>query len=159
MNRMAAYALMACLVLVFLGTVLCQVLIPYQANLVAADFPEAGSLVVPYSAAAIAFVVCVQISLVMVWLLLGKVVNRSIFTDGALIPVNVIIWCVITATALSAVVLLFMGFGPDYSTGGGAGLFMLACVVGGTALALLMVVMRGLLKAAIEDRTELSEVI
>jgi len=150
---------MACLVLVFLGTVLCQVLIPYQANLVAADFPEATSLVVPYSAAAIAFVVCIQVSLAMVFWLLGKVGNQTIFTNAALRPVSVIIWCIVIATGLSLAVLLYMCFGPEYATGGGAGLFMLACVVGGTALALLMVVMRGLLRAAIEDRNELSEVI
>jgi len=159
MNRTAAYALMACLVVVFLGTVLFQVIIPIQAKAVAADFPEASPLVVPYSAAAIAFVVCIQVALLMVWRLLGMVVGRSIFTPGALRPVGVIIWCVIAATALSAVVFLFMCFGPEYATGGGAGLLMLACVVGGTALTLLMMVMRGLLRAAVEDQAELSAVI
>ena len=37
--------------------------------------------------------------------------------------------------------------------------YLAACVVGGLAFVLLMVVMRGLLVAAIADRTELDEVI
>ena len=37
--------------------------------------------------------------------------------------------------------------------------YLAACVAGGLAFALLMVVMRGQLKSAIADRTELDEVI
>ena len=44
--------------------------------------------------------------------------------------------------------------------GGGPAIYYLsACVAGGLALVLRMVVMRGLLKPAIADRTELDEVI
>jgi hypothetical protein len=37
--------------------------------------------------------------------------------------------------------------------------FMVACIAGGLAFVLLMIVMRGLLESAIADRTELDEVI
>lgn len=37
--------------------------------------------------------------------------------------------------------------------------YMSACVVGGMAFVLLMIVMRGLLESAVADRSELDEVI
>jgi hypothetical protein len=50
--------------------------------------------------------------------------------------------------------LAFVGVG-----GPGAVLGLAACLAGGLAFVLLMVVMRGLLESAIADRTELDEVI
>jgi hypothetical protein len=50
-----------------------------------------------------------------------------------------------------------LGFVPG---GGGPMIYYLgACVAGGLAFVLLMVVMRGLLESAIADRTELDEVV
>ena len=50
---------------------------------------------------------------------------------------------------------------PDLRTRGGGPTiyFMIACIAGGLAFVLLMIVMRGLLESAIADRTELDEVI
>jgi hypothetical protein len=81
-----------------------------------------------------------------------------IFTRRALRWVDVIIACAVVATVLSAGVLIHMlSFVPG---GGGPTIyFMVACIAGGLAFVLLMVVMRGLLESAIADRAELDEVI
>ena len=97
-------------------------------------------------------------ALLVVWRLLSLVDSGVIFTGRALRWVDVIIACAVVATVLSAAVLVHMlRFVPG---GGGPTIyFMLACIAGGLAFVLLMIVMRGLLESAIADRTELDEVI
>jgi hypothetical protein len=155
MNSITIRLLRVLLVVMLLGTVLAQVLLPVQASEVGTRFPEVAHLVVPYSVAAILFVGCGQVALLVVWRLLSMVNRRVIFTRRALRWVDVITACGAVATVLSAGVMLhliaFVGSPIVY--------FVAACVVGGLASVLLMVVMRGLLEAAIADRTELDEVI
>ena len=121
-------------------------------------FPEVAHLVVPYSVAAILFIGCGQVALLVVLRLLLLVDGGVIFTRRAVRWVDVILACAAVATVLSAGVLIHMlGFVPG---GGGPMIYYLAaCVAGGLAFVLLMVVMRGLLESAIADRTELDEVI
>lgn len=158
MNLLARRLLPVALVILLLGTILAQVLVPVQASQFGARVPEVAYLVVPYSAAAILFIACVQVALLVVWRLLGLVNAGVIFTRRALRWVDGIIWCAVVATVLSATVLVHMlAFVPG--GGGPTILFMIAAVAGGLAFMLLMVVMRGLLEAAIADRTELDEVI
>jgi len=158
MTKFASRLLRVALVVLLLGTVFVQVLVPVQATMVGTSIPEVAYLVVPYSLAAILFIVCVQVALLVVWRLLSLVDGGVIFTGRALRWVDVIIGCAVVATVLSIGVLVHMlRFVPG---GGGPTIyFMAACVVGGLAFVLLMVVMRGLLEAAIADRTELDEVI
>src|SRR5664279_1925402 len=158
MNTFARRLLRVALVVILLGTVLAQVITPVLASEEGKTFPEVAYLVVPYSVAAILFIGCGQVALLAVWRLLSLVDRRVIFTRRALRWVDVITACAAVATVLSAGVWIHMlGFVPG---GGGPMIYYLAaCVAGGLAFVLLMVVMRGLLVSAIADRAELDEVI
>jgi len=158
MNTLAIRLLRVALVVLLLGSVLAQVLVPVYASEVGTRFPEVAYLVLPYSVAAILFIGCGQLALLAVWRLLSLVDGGVIFTLGALRWVDLITACAAVATVLSAGVLIHMlGFVPG---GGGPMIYYLAaCVAGGLAFVLLMVVMRGLLVSAIADRTEIDEVI
>jgi hypothetical protein len=158
MTKFASRLLRVALVVLLLGTVLAQVLVPVVASQVAKTFPEVEYLVVPYSVAGIIFIACGQVALLVVWRLLSMVDGGVIFTRRALRWVDVIIACAVVATVLCVGVLIHMlGFVPG---GGGPMVYYLAaCLAGGLAFVLLMVVMRGLLLSAVADRTELDEVI
>ena len=158
MNQLARQLLRVALVVLLLGSVLAQVVVPAYASEVGTRFPDVAYLVVPYSVAAILFIGCGQVALLVVWRLLSLVDGGVIFTRRAVRWVDVITACAAVATVLSAGVLIHMlGFVPG---GGGPMIYYLAaCVAGGLAFALLMVVMRGLLVSAIAVRTELDEVI
>jgi peptidoglycan/LPS O-acetylase OafA/YrhL len=108
--------------------------------------------------AGILLIGCGQVALLAVWRLLSMVNGGVIFTRRALRWVDVITACAAVATVLSAGLLIHMlSFVPG---GGGPTIYFLAaCVAGGLAFVLFMVVMRGLLESAIADRTELDEVI
>lgn len=158
MPRLVAVLLRMVLVVLLLGALLAQVLLAVEANAVGHEYPEVESLVVPYSTAAIVAVALVQVALCAVWRLLSMVTGDQVFTVQALRWVDIIAACAAGATILSAVVMVHLIFIVQI---GGPGVFLglAACVAWGTALVLLMVVMRGLLRAAISDRSELAEVI
>ncbi len=158
MTRLASRLLRVALLVLLLGSVLAQILVPVYASQVGARFPEVDYLVVPYSVAAIVFIGCGQVALLVIWRLLSLVDGGVIFTRRAVRWVDVIVACATIATVLSIVVLIHvLGFVP----GGGGPLvyYLAACIAAGTAFVLLMVVMRGLLLAAVADRAELDEVI
>lgn len=158
MNALTGWLLRVVLVVLLLASVLAQVLVPVSASQVGTTFAEVAYLVVPYSVAAILFIACGQVALLGVWRLLSLVNGGTIFTSRAMRWVDVIVLCAAVATALTAVVLTHMlGF---VSEGGGPmAYYLAACIAGLLASVLLMVVMRGLLVAAIADRTELDAVI
>jgi hypothetical protein len=158
MTKLAIRLLRVALVVLLLGSVLVQVLLPVLAYEEGRNFPEVAYLVVPYSVAGILFIGCGQVALLVVWRLLSMVNGRVIFTRRARRLVDVITACAAVATVLTAGVMIHMlGFVPG---GGGPIIYLLAaCIAGGLAFMLLMVVMRGLLESAIADRTELDEVI
>ena len=158
MNMLARQLLRVALVVLLLGTVLAQVLLPVFASEEGGIYPELAYLVVPYSVAGILAIACGQVALLVVWRLLSMVNGGVIFTRRALRSVDVITACAAVATVLWAGpmihLLFFVGVG-----GPGVVLGLAACLAGGLALVLLVVVMRGLLESAIADRTELDEVI
>lgn len=158
MNQLARRLLRVALVVLLLGSVLVQVLVPVYASEFAKRVPEVAYLVVPYSVAAILFIGCGQVALLVVWRLLSLIDDGAIFTRRAVHLVDVIVACAAVATALAAAVLIHMlGFVPG---GGGPMIYYVAaCIVGGLAFVLLMIVMRGLLLSAVADRAELDEVI
>ena len=90
MNMLASRLLRVALVVLLLGTVLAQVLVPVYASEVGTRFPEVAYLVVPYSVAAILFIGCGQVALLVVWRLLSLVDGGVIFTRRALRWVDVI---------------------------------------------------------------------
>jgi hypothetical protein len=155
MNSLAIRLLRVALVVLLLGSVLVQVILPVYATEVATIHPEVAYLVGPYSAAAILFVGCGQVALLVVWRLLSMIGGRVIFTRRAVRWVEVMIGCAVVATVLSAGVMIhvvaFVGSPVIY--------VLAACVTAGLAFVLLMIVMRGLLESAIADRAELDEVI
>ena len=157
MPKFASRLLRVALVILLPGTVLAQVLVPVVASQAAKTFPEVEYLVVPYSVAGILAIACVQVALLVVWRLLSMVDGGVIFTRRALRWVDVIIACAVVATVLCAGPLIHLlavhGGGPGIVLG------LAACLAGGLAFVLLMIVMRGLLVSAIADRTELDEVI
>jgi hypothetical protein len=158
MNTYAIQVLRIALLVLLLGSVLVQLLVPLLASQEATLFPEVAYLAVPYSVAAILFIACGQVALLAVWRLLSLVRNGAIFTRGALRWVDLITACAAVATALGAGVLFHLvyivgAYNAVLSLG------LAACLVGGLAFVLLMVVMRGLLQSAITDRAELDEVI
>ncbi len=158
MNVIAVRLLRVALVVVLLGSVLAQVLVPVFGNEEERIFPELAYLVVPYSVAGILVVACGQVALLVVWRLLSLVEGGVIFTHRALGWVDVITACGAVATVLSAGVLIhLLAFvGAHHAT---LVVALAGVLAGGSAFVLLMVVMRGLLKSAVADRTELDAVI
>ena len=137
-HRTAARAAQVILVVLFLGTVVAQLLIP----LVAA---EAGRL---YP----------EVALVAVFRLAGLSAGGRVFARGALRWVDVVIGAALAVAALSAGVWVHLIL-IEATGGPGALLALTFVVVASLGVALLMAVMRGLLAAAIADRAELAEVI
>ena len=157
MTVLARHLLRVALVGLLVGTVLAQVLVPVIASEAGTTFPEVAYLVVPYSVAAILFIGCGQVALLVVWRLLSMVGGGVIFTRRALRWVDVITVCAAVATVLSAGVLIHLLV--LVGVGGPILYYLAACVVGVLAFVLHMVVMRGLLESAIAFRSELDEVI
>ena len=124
MNKLARQLLRVALVVLLLGSVLAQVLVPVFASEAGRIFPEVAYLVVPYSVAAILFIGCGQVALLVVWRLLSMVNGGAIFTRRAVRWVDVITACGAVATVLSAGVMIHMlGFVPG---GGGPRVYLLA---------------------------------
>ena len=157
MSELTIRLLRVALVVLLLGSVLGQVLVPVFASRAATTFPEVEYLVVPYSVAGILVIACGQAALLVVWRLLSLIESQVIFTRRAVRWVDVIAICGAVATVLSAGVLTHLlvvhGGGPGVILG------LAASVTCGVTFVLLMIVMRGLLEAAIADRSELDEVI
>lgn len=158
MNKIAVRLLRAALLVLLLGSVLAQVLVPVFGTMEESSFPALAYLVVPYAVAGIIVIACGQVTLLVVWRLLSLVDGGVIFTRPALRLVDVITACGAIATVLSAGVLIhLLAFvGAQHPT---IVLGLVAVLAGGSAFVLLMVVMRGLLESAIADRAELDEVI
>lgn len=158
MNTSKTLPLRVALVLLLLGLLLIQVLVPIVATDVGLGSPEVAYLVFPYSVLGILSILAVQIAVVTVWVLLTMVGNGRIFTDRALPRVDAVTICLAVATLLSCGVMIHVLF---YVGVGGPGVVLSlgACLIGGIALVLLMTVMRSLLAAAIANRAELDQVI
>ena len=152
-------ALRGGIVVTGLGTVLGQALvIPVVAADQAAMWPEVAHLRWPYTAAAVAAVACVQMALVAIWALLAKVEHDEVFTDRAFAWVDLIISGAVAATALAAGMAAHLLFVEGVG-GPGVVLGLGAVLVGGSTFALLMTVMRGLLRTATNMCRELAEVV
>lgn len=152
-------ALWFLLVGLFAGSVLAQLAVPVVAREQGDLYWEVEHLVMLYSILGILAIVCAQIALVAIGRLLLMVADGDIFSSPALRWVDAIIWCGVAATvfclAVPAHLILFEGGigGPSVA------LFAMVVLTLGAAFALLMLVMRGLLQSAIDNRAELSEVI
>ncbi|MEU6860348.1 DUF2975 domain-containing protein [Glycomyces sp. NPDC046736] len=115
-----------------------------------------------YTIAGILGIACVQVVLVAAWVLLGMIERDAIFSIRSFRWVNVIIWATLVATGLSFAVtvhLLFVDIPVDEMTTIGMFGSMALCTGTGAVIAMLLVIMRGLLRKATLLQSEMSEVI
>jgi uncharacterized membrane protein len=159
MTRLMLTLLKALISVLFAVGLLAQaVFIPWFAWASAQDFPEVDYLAIPYAALGIATVACVQVILVVTWRLAGMVEGERILDASALRWVTVMVRSAGVATALVAIVAIdatfIEGLGP---------ITVPVALICGTiavgAFALILVVMRGLLKTAVQHKVELDEVV
>lgn len=158
MHRTAISILKALIVALIALLLICQVLVvPKVAEQMIERSPRLGYLEVPGIVVTVAFLLCVQAALVCVWMLLTLVRASSIFRDDAFIYVDVILGIVCLAT------LIIVGSFATVTVAGVASPSVtILCALGfivGLGLALLIVVLRGLLRKASQLERDLSEVI
>jgi hypothetical protein len=154
MSQLVIRALRALLILIALGALTAQGVITF----VVATHPEVDPTdrAVAYSVVAVAAIACLEVALVALWVLLSRVRQGAIFDERAFRWVDVISVAGLVAAVLVAALCMHVGEVDDAPglilIGGGIG-------IGGVAFALLMVVMRGLLRSATVFRRELDEVV
>jgi hypothetical protein len=116
-----------------------------------------------YTVVGILGVACVQVALVALWMLLAMVERDSIFSMRAFRWIDTIIGAALVATLLAFAMAAHLTFAPTRRADGmdmlSLWLFSIACVGVGVAFAMLMVVMRGLLRKATDLETEMAEVV
>ncbi len=145
------------LVVLFGVLVLFQVMsLPGQFAYMAQQDPEHAYLRWPATAVAVFWVLCVEAVIVCTWKLLTLVKHDRIFSEASLAWVNGIVWAIAAAWVVLVGVLLYVGVNADDP---GLPLLLFLLTVGVTVLALLMVVMRALLRQATTLRTDMEAVI
>lgn len=160
MTKLAVVTSQILLVLLFVAALAVQALILPGVAAQSRDLnPQVGYLYAPFLVMCIAVVACGQVVLASVWMLLRLVDRDRIFTKRAFVWVAIMIAALLLSTVLAAVmfvitnVILQLG-GPPLLTLG-----LLAVMVGSTALALVLVALRGLLRKASDHAAYLEEVV
>lgn len=156
-ERRAVLPLRVFLVVLFAVLILFEVMsLPGQFAHMAETTPDAAHLRWPLTAVSIYWVVCIQVVVVATWKLLSLVESDRIFTEASLVWVDVILGAIAAAWAMLVVVLVLVGVGADDP---GLPLLLFLVVVVVTVAALLMVVMRALLRQATSLRSEMDTVV
>jgi hypothetical protein len=154
MSRVVIRVLRALLVLLATGCLGAQTVIVF----VVATHPETDltDRAVAYALLGVAAIACVEVALVALWVLLSMVRRAAIFDERAFRWVDTITVAGLVAAVLVAALCAHVGELDD-----APGLILIGggVAVGGAAFALLMVVMRGLLRSATAFRRELDEVV
>ncbi|MFC3998137.1 DUF2975 domain-containing protein [Nocardiopsis sediminis] len=140
------------------------VVIPGAAAEQVALFPPYAPYATSYITLSILGVACVQVALVGVWMLLAVFRRDAVFTPKAFLWVDVIIGATLVATLLTAGVAVHLTVGDVPSANGAmgaVGAMGTAVVLTGTgaAVAMLLFLMRGLLRKAMDLQTEMAEVV
>lgn len=132
-------------------------MIPAVAGATAMQNPDLAYLRVPGIIGGVLFLALVQVVLLCIWKLLSLVRGEKIFSSQAFRYVDVIIGAMVIAAVLLAasIVVIYAARAVN------PGILLLGIlgVVVGIALALLVVVMRGLLRKALELEQDMSEVV
>jgi hypothetical protein len=145
------------LLLLFLVLVPFETLsLPGQFRHMAQESPDLAYLRWPMTAVTVFWVVCVQVVIVCTWQLLTLVKRDRIFSEASLRWVDTIVWAIVAAWLTLLGVFLYLGFKADDP---GLPVLLFLMLMGVTVLALLMVVMRALLRQATTLRTDLAGVI
>lgn len=147
--------LIAVMLLLLLASQL--LVIPEVARITAIRNPDVAQLEVPGIIGAIIFLALVQVTLLCVWRLLSLVRAERIFSADAFRYVDIILWALAAAGALIAVSYVVIVASRAVSLS--LTLLAILGVVVSAALALLVVVMRGLLRKALELEQDMSEVV
>lgn len=156
-ERRAVTALRVLLVVLLGVLVLFQVMsIPGQFAHLAQEHPDQAHLRWPLTAVFVFWLLCVEVVVVCTWRLLTLVARDRIFTDAALVWVDLIVGAVGAAWVVLVGFFLWVGFGAD-DPGLPLLLFLVTVVV--TVVGLLMIVLRALLRQATSLRTDLEAVI
>lgn len=129
------------------------------------NFPPYEPFAVPYATVAILGVACVQVALVAMWMLLGMIGRKAIFSPRAFRWVDVVIGSSVAATLLAlgaAGHLMFASIpeppGQDMALLGALGAAVV-CVGAGAAFSMLVVILRGLLRKAADLQDEMAGVV
>lgn len=158
-GRSTILALRVLLVVIMVGGLVGQLwFFPTLAGELARTYPELEWLEGPLLAVVVLVILGAQAALVALWRLLSMVERDSVFSPDAFGWVDVIIIAAIVDTVLVLGIWTLLTFGANANPPA-LMLTELALVVCGAALALLMVVMKGLLRKASLLRVELSEVV
>jgi uncharacterized membrane protein YraQ (UPF0718 family) len=158
MNRITIVSLKALIGVLLALLVLCQfAVVPAIASQMADRIPPLAYLQWPGVIAAAIFVLCLQAALVCVWRLLTLTREGVIFNVRAFRYVDVILVAIVVATVVVLGSLVIVT-NAEASTPSIALLGVLGIVVG-SMLALLMVVLRGLLRKAAQLESDLAEVV
>lgn len=158
MHRASILTLKALIVVMVALLLACQLfVVPGVAGEMAARYPGLSELQLPGVVIAVLFLLCVQVVLICVWRLLSLVRASVIFSDSAFIWVDIILSAIVAATLLIAASFAFLTIAGV----GNASIILLCClgVVVGAGLALLVAVLRGLLRNARQLQQDLSEVV
>lgn len=166
MNRWVLLALKAIVILVWLACLWGQLFaVPGLSGALAGLYPSQTSMHWPYLIMGVLFLLCIEAAFVAVWKLFSLSGSGAVFTAKAMPCVNWILGCASAGTALT--VAVFVGFlvtGSRDSVMQNMDYFGIASVLGVTIIAeigfiLLMIVMKGLLRAATDQSSELEQVI
>ncbi|MGL3151668.1 DUF2975 domain-containing protein [Microbacterium sp. A82] len=147
------------LIAVMLGLLLTsQVLvIPEVARITAIRNPDVDHLEIPGIIGAVIFLALVEVTLICVWKLLSLVRAERIFSPDAFRYVDIILWALAAAGALIAVSYAVIIASRAVSLS--LTLLAILGIVVSAALALLVLVLRGLLRKALELEQDMSEVV
>ncbi len=158
MHRITIVSLKSLIAVLFALLLLCQtVVVPIVAAQMAETLPPLAFLQWPGVIAAAIFVLCLQVALACVWRLLTLAREGIIFNAKAFAYVDVILAAIIVATVIvlgSIILLTAVGAASPSIT-----LLAALGIVIGAVLALLVVVLRGLLRQASQLESDLAEVV
>lgn len=158
MQRTATWGAKAVIVVTLLLSLAGQVLfVPLLAAEAVQEVPEAAGLRWPGIIGCVAIILCVQVALLCMWRLLSMVAKDRIFEQRAFRLVDVMIACGAVGAALfaiAAVILIVAQALPPV-----VALFLIMGFFGAAGVALLLVVMRGLLRTATALGDELAAVV
>lgn len=147
------------LIIVLLGLLLASqtLVIPEVARITALRNPDVAQLEIPGIIGAVVFIGLIEVTLVCIWFLLSLVQEGRIFRVEAFRYVDIILGALIAAGAI--ILVSYMVIVASRAVSLSLSLLAVLGIVVSAALALLLVVLRGLLRKALELEQDMSEVV
>jgi len=147
------------LIIVLLGLLLASqiLVIPEVARITAIRNPDVAQLEIPGIIGAVVFIGLIEVTLVCIWFLLSLVQEGRIFRVEAFRYVDIILGALIAAGAI--ILVSYVVIVASRAVSLSLSLLAVLGIVVSAALALLLVVLRGLLRKALELEQDMSEVV